>query len=177
MLLPELMELVRAGDLVHACGVGALARESAPLLGLDSTEAYIAGLLHDVGKLQVPLDILNAERDLSGAEWAQIKRHPLAGREMVDKLWPSAPVPVLLAIEGHHERLDGSGYPRGVKRLSPLTGLIAVCDVIDAMKCERPYRRTAFSLEQAVREVQRQALPRATVAAVVETVTRLARSA
>lgn len=177
MLIPELMELVRAGDLVHACGVGGLARDSAPLLGLDATEAYIAGLLHDVGKLEVPLEILNSERELTDLEWAQIKRHPVVGARMVRQVWSSVPVAVLKAIEGHHERLDGSGYPRGVKRLAPLTGLIAVCDVLDAMKCERTYRRTAFSLEQAIREVQGQALPPETVAAVVETVTRLARSA
>lgn len=111
-------------------------------------------LLHDVGKLAVPDAVLMKDGPLDDVEWAMIKGHPEAGRTNLDK------IPFLAAaneiVHAHHERWDGTGYPRGLKGEEIPLGarIFPLADVFDAMTTTRPYR-SALSIEAARLEVQR----------------------
>ncbi len=101
----------------------------------------VGGLLHDIGKLAVPLEILCKPGPLTDDEFAAIKRHPADGRRLLDELGGFAEV-VRELVSDHHERLDGSGYPRGLSadEMSLETRILAVCDVYDALVSDRVYR-------------------------------------
>ncbi len=98
-------------------------------------------LLHDMGKMAIPDEILQKPGPLNETEWEKMRRHPLYAHEMLSPityLHPALDIPF-----SHHERWDGSGYPRGLKgRDIPLTArLFAVVDVWDALSTDRPYRK------------------------------------
>jgi HD-GYP domain-containing protein (c-di-GMP phosphodiesterase class II) len=101
----------------------------------------VGGLLHDIGKLSVPLHILCKPGALTDAEFGAIKRHPADGRRLLEELG-GFPEPVRGLVSDHHERLDGSGYPRGLTagQMSIETRILAVCDVYDALVSDRVYR-------------------------------------
>jgi PAS domain-containing protein len=108
---------------------------------------YRGVLLHDIGKLIVPDDILRKPDKLSAEEWVVMKLHPVRAKEMIEEipyLQPALEIPY-----SHHEKWDGSGYPRGLKGAEiPLTARIfAVVDVYDALSHDRPYNQ-AWSLER-----------------------------
>jgi HD-GYP domain-containing protein (c-di-GMP phosphodiesterase class II) len=113
----------------------------------------LAGLVHDIGKINVPSEILTKPGRLSQIEHDLIRIHPEAGYDILKDI--EFPWPIAEIVRQHHERMDGSGYPRG------LTGdviriearIIAVADVIDAMASHRPYR-PAVGLEKALEEVE-----------------------
>lgn len=109
--------------------------------------------LHDVGKVDIPIEILNKPAALTPLEWDIIKKHPVFGREMVEQTFMKEAGPI---IEQHHERLDGSGYPYGLSGDEILTEsyIVAVADAYDAMTSNRPYRR-ALSHNEAVEELTR----------------------
>jgi HD-GYP domain-containing protein (c-di-GMP phosphodiesterase class II) len=109
----------------------------------------VAALLHDVGKLQVPESILCKAAPLTPAEFAVIKRHPTDGATLLGHIGGFAEE--LPLVRGHHERLDGSGYPDGLRgsELSLEVRILGVCDVYDALTSERVYRR-AFAQAQAL---------------------------
>jgi PAS domain S-box-containing protein len=101
---------------------------------------YLDGLLHDIGKICVPRSILTKPGELADEEWALIRAHTKQGYGILKDAnlpWPIADV----ALQ-HHERLDGSGYPHGLteEKLSLEIGILAVCDVVEAMSSHRPYR-------------------------------------
>lgn len=100
-----------------------------------------AALLHDLGKIKIPLEILNKPGKLTEEEFAIIKKHPQMGYDLV-KNRPEVHQNIVDAILQHHERIDGSGYPNGLKdRQIGLYGkIIAVCDVFDAMTQNRVYK-------------------------------------
>jgi hypothetical protein len=102
----------------------------------------VAALLHDVGKLQVPDSILCKAGPLSSAEFAVIKRHPGDGAALLGHIGGFAEE--LPLVRGHHERLDGSGYPDGLRgdELSLEVRILGVCDVYDALTSERVYRHS-----------------------------------
>jgi putative nucleotidyltransferase with HDIG domain len=110
----------------------------------------VGGLLHDVGKLSVPLEILQKPGPLDDAEFAEIRRHPEAGRRLLEELG-GFPETVRQLVSDHHERLDGTGYPRGLKgdALPIETRILAVCDVYDALVSDRVYR-AAWTPERAL---------------------------
>jgi HD-GYP domain-containing protein (c-di-GMP phosphodiesterase class II) len=110
----------------------------------------IGGLLHDIGKLSIPNSILQKPGPLDDAEFAVIKRHPAHGYELLTELGGFNDTVVHLVLD-HHERLDGSGYPRGIEanELSPETRILAVCDVYDALVSPRVYR-AAWTPERAL---------------------------
>jgi HD-GYP domain-containing protein (c-di-GMP phosphodiesterase class II) len=122
-------------------GCGLLARELAP--GDDSLFALAVegGMLHDIGKRGIPAEILNKEGRLDAREWKQVAAHPERGYEELRKN-PAIPEAVLSMARDHHERLDGSGYPRGLKgdQISLPARVCAVIDVFDAITAARPYR-------------------------------------
>lgn len=112
----------------------------------------IAGLLHDIGKFYVPSEILNKPGKLTEYEFNIIKSHPQTGYDLlkgIDFPWPVAKI-----VQQHHEYLNGSGYPKGLKEKDILTEakIICVSDVIESMASRRPYR-PALGIEAALEEV------------------------
>jgi HD-GYP domain-containing protein (c-di-GMP phosphodiesterase class II) len=110
----------------------------------------VGGLLHDIGKLSVPLAILRKPGPLDDGEFAEIRRHPAAGRRLLEELG-GFPEAVRRLVSDHHERLDGTGYPQGLRAEDlPLeTRILAACDVYDALVSDRVYR-AAWTSEQAL---------------------------
>lgn len=114
----------------------------------------VAGHLHDVGKINVPAEILSKPGKLSAAEFALVKEHAQAGYEVLKNVgfpWPVAEV----ALQ-HHERIDGSGYPQGLTcdEIALEARIVAVADVIESMASHRPYR-PALGIERALAEIER----------------------
>lgn len=129
---------------LHSVAVCALMLSLARQLGLDECQtrlAGVAGLMHDLGKAGMPLEILNKPGKLTDAEFALIKRHPAIGAEMLrDGGADNAVQDVALH---HHEKANGSGYPHGLagESISLLARMGAVCDVYDAVTSDRPYKK------------------------------------
>lgn len=128
----------------HSVNVGILGAAMGRALELKSSqlqELALGGLLHDIGKSRTPLRILNKPGRLDTNEFAIVKRHVDHGERIAASI-PSLPSAALAAITEHHERLDGSGYPRGLKgeNISLFGRIIAICDVYDAMTADRCYR-------------------------------------
>ncbi|MFO7950471.1 MAG: PAS domain S-box protein [Candidatus Fermentibacteraceae bacterium] len=118
---------------------GAIGRD----LGLSEDEVACirtAGLLHDIGKMCVPTEILTKPGRISRMEYNLIRGHPTAGAEILGSI--EFPWPVADVVLQHHERLDGSGYPRGLRGtgIRIESRILAVADVVDAMSSHRPYR-------------------------------------
>ncbi|MCV2356869.1 HD-GYP domain-containing protein [Paucibacter sp. B2R-40] len=129
---------------MHSVAVCALMVALAKQLGLSdeqTREAGLAGLLHDIGKMAMPLDVLNKPGKLSDAEFNVIRSHPLRGYQML-KQGASVPAGALDVCLHHHEKMDGSGYPQKLKgeQISLLARMGAVCDVYDAITSTRPYK-------------------------------------
>jgi len=121
----------------------------------ESREVAYGFLLHDIGKAAIPATLLAKEGPLTSGEWEVMRRHPAIGGVMIagiGSLVEAAPV-----IEGHHERWDGNGYPRGLKGTEiPLAARVfALADAFDAMTSDRPYRR-ALPLDRALEEIHRE---------------------
>ncbi|RDU37951.1 phosphohydrolase [Neobacillus piezotolerans] len=112
---------------------------------------FVASMLHDIGKINIPSEILNKPGKLTDQEFSVVKRHPGDGAEMVKDLYYKD---IATIIEQHHERLNGSGYPRGLKGEDILleARIIAVSDSFDAMTEDRAYRK-AFDVQYAVDEL------------------------
>jgi putative nucleotidyltransferase with HDIG domain len=141
----------------HTKGVLALALDVGHELGLDARaqrDLEFGALLHDIGKLRVPDEIINKPGKLDPAEWAIIKRHPVDGQEMLDRIG-GVLADVGLVVRGHHERWDGDGYPDGlVGTAIPLAArIICACDAYSAMTTNRPYRG-AMPIEDALEELR-----------------------
>ncbi|MCL5957753.1 MAG: HD-GYP domain-containing protein [Chloroflexi bacterium] len=118
--------------------------------------AHVAGLLHDVGKIGIPIGILRKRAPLTESEHQIMMEHPSLGARMIQEL-PHL-MPVLIAIKHHHERFDGLGYPDGLKQSEiPLVSrIVAVADAYSAMTTDRPYRK-ALGHRAAVAELIREA--------------------
>lgn len=114
----------------------------------------IAGVVHDVGKLYIPAEILTKPGKLSDNEFALIKEHPLKGHEILKDVltdWPLAEI-----VYQHHERMDGSGYPRQLRggQILKESCIIGIADVVEAMASHRPYR-PGLGIEAALEEIQK----------------------
>jgi putative nucleotidyltransferase with HDIG domain len=136
----------------HTRRVALLAVEVGEELGIAAVrlrELAIGGLLHDIGKLSVPDDVLKKPGPLDDAEFEIVKRHPARGDALLRELGFGGGVRRL--VRDHHERLDGAGYPHGAAAaaLSLETRVLSVCDVYDAL-CSRRVYRDAWSHEQAL---------------------------
>ena len=142
----------------HQRRVAKLAAAIASEMGLPSQQIEglrIAGVVHDIGKIHVPAEILASPAKLTDAEFSIIQTHPQAGYEIlhtIDFPWPVAEI-----VRQHHEDLDGSGYPNGLKGEDILieARILCVADVIEAMASHRPYR-PGFGIFPALQEVSRQ---------------------
>jgi len=112
----------------------------------------MACLIHDIGKISVPAEILCKPSKLTDAEFNIIKEHARIGYNILKEI--EFPYPMADVIHQHHERLDGSGYPRGLKseQIHPDAMILAVADVVEAMISHRPYR-PALPMELAIKEI------------------------
>jgi HD-GYP domain-containing protein (c-di-GMP phosphodiesterase class II) len=109
-------------------------------------------MLHDVGKIGVNVNILRKPGELTPEEFEEIKQHPMYGVRLFQEAGLGQLLSEeLLALAQHHERLDGSGYPAGLKgdQISLIGRIVAVADVFDALTSDRPYR-VAYSVEDAL---------------------------
>lgn len=140
----------------HQEGVARLAKAIAGEMGLSEDRIkgiWVAGMIHDIGKLHIPGEILNKPTTLSALEYEIVKRHAEVGAETLRGI--SFPWPVADIIAQHHERLDGSGYPRGLKGESIIEDarILSVADVVEAMCSHRPFR-AAYGLDRALETIQ-----------------------
>ena len=119
----------------------ALARELG--LGVDEVrEAGMAGLLHDIGKMMIPLDVLNKPGKLTDEEFRVVRSHPEEGHKLLLAGRSVSAVALDVCLH-HHEKVDGSGYPHRLdaSQITPFSKMGAVCDVYDAITSDRPYKR------------------------------------
>ena len=136
----------------HLRRVQVYAVEIAKDLGLDEdmlNAIRAASMLHDIGKLAVPENILSKPGRLTPEEFEKMKIHPIVGSEILDRV--EFPYPVVPIVRSHHEKWDGTGYPDGLKREAIPIGarILSAVDCFDALASERPYRR-ALSPEEAL---------------------------
>ena len=135
---------IRVADLAGALWARVGAGDDASLFWFR-----IGALLHDVGKLMIPAEVLNKHEGLTDDEWALMRRHPIAGVELladIDFPWDVRPI-----VESHHERWDGTGYPHGLKGEEiPLAArVLCIADVYDALTTKRSYKE-AHSHDEAM---------------------------
>jgi putative nucleotidyltransferase with HDIG domain len=140
----------------HSVRVAQMATEIAAVMGhsresIDDLQR--AGLLHDIGKIGIPLRILDKNGPLTDEEYQVIKGHPSAGARILSPI--RAYAGIIPAVEQHHERHDGRGYPHGMTadRIHPSARILALADAYDAMVSDRPYR-SGLSHERAMQIVE-----------------------
>jgi len=139
----------------HQKHVAQLCRAIATEMGFSNHQVqgiYFASLIHDIGKLAVPIEVLVKPGPISQIEMMLIRTHPKAGWEMLRKIefpWPIAQI----ALQ-HHERMNGSGYPSGLagNQILAESKIVAVADVVESMTFHRPYRE-ALGIEKALQEI------------------------
>jgi HD-GYP domain-containing protein (c-di-GMP phosphodiesterase class II) len=129
---------------MHSVAVCAMMVALGKQLGLDEQQtrlAGLAGLMHDLGKAMIPMEVLNKPGKLTDAEFAVVKQHPAEGHRML-LTGTDVDAIVLDVCLHHHEKVDGSGYPKGLKgdEISLFAKMGAVCDVYDAVTSNRPYK-------------------------------------
>jgi hypothetical protein len=141
----------------HSERVARIAVELGRTLGLDAdaqSDLYLAGLLHDVGKIGIPDALLRKTDKLTDEEYAVVKQHVTIGHTILAELRPIQHL--LCGVLYHHERYDGQGYPKGLAgtAIPQLARVLAVADAYDAMRTNRPYR-TACSVQEVEDRLQR----------------------
>jgi PAS domain S-box-containing protein/putative nucleotidyltransferase with HDIG domain len=139
----------------HQRRVADISRAIATEMGLsqDQIEGIrMAGIIHDIGKVSVPAEILSMPRKLTDLEFSLIKTHAQSGYEILKDI--EFPWPIARMVLEHHERMNGSGYPNGLTgdKLLPESRILAVADVVEAMATYRPYR-AALGLSAALEEI------------------------
>ncbi len=142
----------------HQRRVARLAAAIGRELGWDAERIhglFLAGIVHDLGKIYVPAEILSKPGRLTDLEYGLIKIHPQTGHEILKDI--EFPWPIAAVLLQHHERLDGSGYPNGLKgnEILPEAKILAVADTVEAMWSHRPYR-PGLGLEAGLDEIVRQ---------------------
>lgn len=141
----------------HQRRVANLACAIAKEMGLSADQIdgiRMAGVIHDLGKIAVPAEILSKPTRLTDIEFSLIKTHAQAGYEMLNTI--DFPWPIAQMVHQHHERIDGSGYPQGLSGGEILleARILAVADVVEAMSSRRPYR-PALGINKALKEISR----------------------
>lgn len=129
----------------HSLNISVLSMAMAEFMGLSSKDVRrmgVAGLLHDIGKTRVPAELLNKPGKLEDHEFAQIQRHPVEGAKILVEREANLDLAAIVAYE-HHVRYDGGGYPGRTyaRRCHPASNMVHLCDVYDALRTHRPYRR------------------------------------
>ncbi|MBN1522957.1 MAG: response regulator [Spirochaetales bacterium] len=139
----------------HQKRVSDLARAIATEMGLDEDQVdgiRLAGVVHDVGKIAIPSEILSKPGKLSELEFNLVRKHPEVGYDILKNI--EFPWPIADMVIQHHERLDGTGYPKSLKsdEIRLESKILAVADVVEAMSSHRPYR-PALGVEKAMEEI------------------------
>lgn len=158
---PELMKEIKDGVKFKELGQAAISfamrsddeqSEVMSFLGTQLKAFREAGELHDIGKIQIPEEILNKKDKLTDTEYEIMKQHPVIGEELLKPITSMAHV--LPTVRHHHERWDGKGYPDGIAGTDiPLSArIVTVTDSFDAMISERPYKK-AMTVREAVNEL------------------------
>ena len=150
----DLLEIVNAFDRIidfrsrftatHSRGVAIVSQELARCMDMDEDEVFmlrLAGAFHDIGKIGVPLELLEKKGRLTEEEYEDVRRHAMLSYEVLSKIKCLEPIKEYAAY--HHERLDGTGYPFGLRAEDLSTGarIVAVSDMFTAMTEDRPYRK------------------------------------
>ena len=140
----------RVADIAYAIGVE-MGWDESRLEGLR-----MAAMVHDIGKLSIPTEILSKPGRLTAEEYTLVKKHPETGYAILREIpfsWPIADM-----VRQHHEKLDGSGYPLGLREdeILPESKVLAVADIVEAMASNRPYR-TGIDLEVVLDQIEREA--------------------
>lgn len=140
----------------HQRRVAELARVIAREIGFTDwqvTDIHVTGLLHDVGKVSVPSEILSKPGKIDASEFSIIRNHCRVGYDILQKI--DFPWPVTTVVLQHHERLNGSGYPEGLSGDDIIleARILGVADVVEAMSSHRPYR-PALGLDNALEEIK-----------------------
>ncbi len=150
----EMRDPYTAGHQNRVSKIACAITEELDLNGALIEGIRMAGMIHDLGKITVPAEILNKPGRLTEIEFSLIKTHSRLGYEILKDI--AFPWPIAQIVLQHHERLDGSGYPRGLteKEILLESKILAVADVIEAMASHRPYR-PALSLDAALEEINR----------------------
>jgi len=156
LLLADVLEADDEYTGVHSQGVVALSVTVADAMGLDSRErrnVEFGALLHDIGKIAVPKEIINKPGPLTDDEWLVIRTHTIEGQRMLDQVGGLLSE-VGRIVRSSHESWDGSGYPDGLAGDEIPLGatIVSCCDAFNAMTTDRPYRR-AMTLDEAVAEL------------------------
>lgn len=154
--IDAMQEIVRIRDVYtfdHMIGVSKIVSQIADIMKMDNAgkeNLVIAALLHDVGKVAVPAEILNKSGSLDEAEWVLMRNHVNIGVDIVKKMCINEEI--IRSIAEHHERLDGKGYPNGIQDISIGGRILAVADVMDSMIRHRPYR-SALKFDDFIEEI------------------------
>ena len=141
----------------HQQRVSSLSRAIATEMGLSEDRIdgiRMAGIIHDLGKIAVPAEILSKPGKITEAEFSMIKSHPQVGNDILKDI--EFPWPIAEIVYQHHERMDGSGYPQGLSGEEILleARILAVADVVEAMASHRPYR-AALGIDVALEEISK----------------------
>jgi putative two-component system response regulator len=139
----------------HQHRVADLANAIAKEMGLSEERIQgvrMAGVIHDVGKISIPAEILSKPGSITEIEFALIKTHPQVGYDILKNI--AFPWPIVQIVVQHHERMDGSGYPSGLTEDAILleARILGVADVVEAMASHRPYR-PALGIDKALEEI------------------------
>lgn len=141
----------------HQGRVANLAKRIAKEMNLSDEHAdqiYTAALLHDIGKIGIPAEILSKPGRLNNIEYSLIKMHPQAGYDILKNI--EFPYPIARWVLEHHEKIDGSGYPEGLtgEKISLEAKILAVADVVEAISSHRPYR-PSLGTSEALNEISK----------------------
>ncbi len=138
----------------QVASLGLLLAEELRLSEKDREYLWLGGLLHDIGKLNVPDEVLRKPGTLSTSDWEAMKSHPIHGARLAAGLFADAKLTEI--VGSHHERWDGQGYPAGLRSVDIpfLARAVSVCDAYSAMVHDRPYRK-GLSPQAAITELQR----------------------
>src|SRR3972149_667721 len=140
----------------HQRRVAELARAVAAEMGLGADQIdglRVASVIHDIGKISVPAEILSKPTKLTDIEFSLIKAHPQAGYDILKDM--DFPWPIARMVLEHHERINGSGYPQGSTNGQTLmeSRILAIADVVESMASDRPYR-AAQGIAAALEEIK-----------------------
>jgi len=118
--------------------------------GYDPEYASLVGLVHDLGKSRVPKQVLGKDTPLTNFEYVLVRSHPLLGYLLLCYYLGNSFGEIPHAARDHHEKVDGTGYPRAIRKIEKYTRLIGPVDIFDALISERPYRASLFTIRQAL---------------------------
>lgn len=141
----------------HSLNVSIYAVQIGLIIGYNRSQLLdlcASSLLHDIGYLKIPIEILNKPGKLTDSEFQEIKKHPILGLEMLAHI-ENSPNSLFEVVYQHHERVDGSGYPKGKKgdEINTFAKIISMIDVYEAVTHNRPHRDKTFNLSEGIKLV------------------------